>query len=468
MSRVDVALSRKRIRGSENSISCAITIAGSDSCGGAGIEADLKTFAALGVYGTCAITAVTAQNTQGVRQIFPVPAEIVRRQIDVVMEDIPIQAAKTGMLYSEGVMEVVAESIVTYGLKVVVDPVLRAATGDPLILESDIEALIRLIVPRAYVLTPNVPEAEAISNVRIRSIEEMKEAAQKIAELGAGSVVVKGGHLKPMENEVHDILYHDGIFKVFGKPRIGVEPHGGGCTFSAAITAHLAAGADLTEAVERAEEFMGTSVEYSTPVGGGRAPVNPMADLYNKSEMFQVLDDVERAAEMIESHSEFLPFIAEVGTQVAMALPCPLNEKDVAAIEGRIVKFRNKAKAVGSPHYGASQHIASIILAAMKYDHKIRGAINLHYESRLVEAFRKTGFAVSSFDRKLEPTDKKHAEGKSLSWGTGEAIRSFGKVPDVIFDEGEVGKEPMIRVLGRTATEAVKKALESIESLSRL
>ena len=439
-----------------------MTIAGSDSGGGAGVEADLKTFSALHVFGTCVITAVTAQNTRGVYEIFPVPPRLVERQIEVVIDDIPLQSVKTGMLYSRETIETVSESIDKYGLRAVVDPVLRAGTGDTLIREKDEEALIRLLVPRAYLLTPNVPEAEVITGMRIEGLEDMKEAARKIAELGAEAVVVKGGHLKPEKAEIFDLLYHDGTSKVFKKTHLNVKPHGGGCVFSAAVTAHLARGTGLIDAVEKAEEFMDHSVRYSLSIGSGRAPVNPMVDLYNKSERFCVIGNVEKAAATIEARRELLPFIAEVGTQVAMALPYPSGEQDVAAIEGRIVRLRDRAKAVGSARFGASRHLARIILTATKHCSDMRAAMNLHYDPKLADAFKKVGFRVSSFDRASEPSETKSVEGRSLSWGTEQAIRSLGDVPDTILDKGEVGKEPMIRVLGRTATEVVGKALKSV------
>jgi len=450
-------------RKSENhGIPCAMTIAGSDSGGGAGVEADLKTFSALGVFGTCVITAITAQNTRGVHEIFPVPPRLVERQIEVVLDDMPVKIVKTGMLYSRETMKAVSESIDRHRLRAVVDPVLRAGTGDALIYESDEEVLIRLLVPRAHVLTPNIPEAEVIAGMRIGSLEDMQEAAQKIAELGAQAVVVKGGHLKPENGRVCDIFYHGGTFDVFKKAYLDIKPHGGGCVFSAAIAAHLARGAGLTEAVERAEGFTEHSISHSLSAGSGRTPVNPMADLYNKSEMICVLKDVEKAAETIEAERGFLPFIAEVGTQVAMALPYPCSEMDVVAIEGRIARFRGKAKAVGPARFGASRHIAQIILTVAKYSSDMRAAANFHYNAKAADAFKTAGFKVSSFDRSLEPSETKSVEGRSLSWGTEQAIRSFGGVPDMIFDKGEVGKEPMIRVLGRTATEVVGKALKSI------
>jgi len=443
-----------------------MTIAGSDSGGGAGIEADLKTFSALGVFGTCVITAITAQNTQGVREIFPVPSSIVRAQIRAVMEDIPVKAAKTGMLYSRGIMEVVAESVDDYGVKLVVDPVFKAGTGDSLIIEEDKNSLIEFILPRAEILTPNLLEAELISGLKINSLEDMKRAAQKITEFGVEAVVIKGGHLGTSDRKVYDVLYHQGSFRVFEKQRVNIKPHGGGCTFSAAIASFIAKGESLERAVEETEKFIEISFRGALKVGSGRTPVNPMAFLYNKSEKAEVIEQVEKAAQIVEENPCFLPYVAEVGTQIAMALPFPSGRMDVAAIEGRIIKIRDRLRAVGPARFGASRHMANIILTAMRYAPEIRAAMNLHHDLKLVEAFKEMGCRVVEFDRRREPAEIKRAEGKSLSWGTEEAIRDLGELPDVIYDMGEVGKEPMIRVLGRDALEVVSKALKAIKSIS--
>ncbi len=442
-------------------VSCAITVAGSDSCGGAGVEADLKTFAALGVFGTCALTAVTAQNTQGVYDILPIPPRMVERQIEVVLDDIPVKAAKTGMLYSRDIMGVVAEAVDRHELRVVVDPVFRAGTGSLLIREEDKEALIETVVPRSFVITPNRYEAEDMAKMKIETIDDMKKAASNISELGAKVVVVKGGHLDGAD--VTDILHYDSEFKVFTKPRVEVEAHGGGCTFSAAIAAYLALDYDVVEAVTKAEEFMQNAIAFGSKVGKGRVPVNPMANLFNEAERHRVLEDVSAAAKMIEDHSEFLPYIAEVGTQVAMALPYASTKRHVAAVEGRIVKFGERARAVGCARFGASDHVARIVLTAMGHDPLKRAALNLRYDQDLVAAFKKLGRVVSSFDRRLEPPEAKAMEGGTLAWGVEEAIKAAGRVPDVVYDFGEVGKEPMIRVLGNSAMEVVEKALASIK-----
>ena len=444
-------------------VPCVMTIAGSDSGGGAGVAADLKTFSALGVFGTCAITAITAQNTQGVYEIFPIPPEVVERQIEVVLDDIGVDAVKTGMLYSRETMNVVSNAIRNHDLKAVVDPVLKAGTGSSLVKEGDLAGLIDLMIPCAEVLTPNKQEAEMISGVEITNIDDMRKAAEKISNLGAKAVIVKGGHLKA--SNVYDVLYCEGDFRTFEKPRIEVEPHGGGCVFSSALAALLALGQDVLEAVEKAELFVEESLKNALKVGRGRTPVNPSAHLYNAAERFSVLKNVVEAAEMIENNRGFLPWIAEVGTQVGMAVSRAVKRDDVAAVEGRIVKFRRAARAAGCVKFGVSSHIANMILTVMKYNAGVRAALNLHYDQRLVEAFRKAGFTVSSFDRSLEPEDVKQFEGGTLVWGTEEAIRQVGRVPDAIYDSGEIGKEPMIRVFGASATDVVEKALKTLKLL---
>ena len=448
----------------DGEVPCAMTIAGSDSSGGAGVEADLKTFSALGVFGTCVITAITAQNTKGVKEIFPVPPRIVRAQIQAVLEDIPVKTVKTGMLYSREIMSIIAECIDEYGIRMVTDPIFRAGTGRSLIIKKDINFLIDVILPRSEIVTPNIFEAEVISGIEIGDLDDMKEAARRIADLGAKSVIIKGGHLRGDE-KVCDLLYHEGAFRIFEKPRLKIKPHGGGCVFSAAIASFLARGDDLENAVENAERFIEMSFIGASKIGSGNMPVNPMACIYNEAEKIRIMEEVEAAAATIVGDQRFLPFAAEVGIQLAMASPYPRGREDVAAIDGRIVKVKSGLKAAGPVRFGASRHIADIILTAMRHNPKIRAAMNLHYDQRIIEAFRRIGCKVAYFDRRLEPDEVRRMEGRSLRWGVEDVIKRIGYVPDVIYDKGDVGKEPMIRILGRSILEVTEKALKAIESL---
>jgi len=445
---------------------CAMTIAGSDSSGGAGIAADLKTFAALGVYGTCAITAITAQNTMGVEEVFPVPPQTVKNQIETTLVDIPVCTVKTGMLYSKEIIKVVAETISKFKLTAVVDPVFRAGTGALLIREDAKATLTRLLIPKAHVLTPNRYEAEDLARMPIRTVDDMKQAVEKIAQLGVEAVIIKGGHVES-EKTVTDVFYYKGETQTFTKPRRKVQTHGSGCTFSAAIAAYLALGLNLHNSVAKAEEFIEDAIVFSQKIGKGRVPVNPSAFFVNEAEKFRVLKNVSDAVEIIEHEALFTRFVAEVGMQVGMALPYAANKTQVAAVKGRIVRYGVFPKAVGCVEFGASDHIARIIVTAMKHDSAKRAAINLKYDAQLVQAFQKLGFTASSFDRKLEPEEIKTVEGGTLSWGVNEAVRKAGKVPDIIYDLGDIGKEPMIRVLGASATEATEKALKAIQQTKK-
>ena len=255
------------------SVSRALTIAGSDSGGGAGIQADLKTFAALGVYGSSALTAITAQNTLGVTAVLELPPDMVAAQIDAVMSDIGADAVKTGMLANSGIIRTVAARIGEYAIdNLVVDPVMVAKGGDRLLQEEAVEALRDLLVPLAAVVTPNLPEASVLVGRSVESLEDARRAARDILDMGARSVVVKGGHL---EGDAIDVYYDGRQLRELAAPRlVTTSTHGTGCTFASAIAAGLAQGMSVEEAVVRAKEFVTEAIRSAFPVGGGHGPLN--------------------------------------------------------------------------------------------------------------------------------------------------------------------------------------------------
>ncbi len=251
----------------------AMTIAGSDSGAGAGIQADLKTFAALGVYGTSAITAITAQNTRGVSAIAEVPEEVVAAQIDAVLEDIGADAIKTGMLSSAPIIEAVADRLNAWGIaNLVVDPVMVAKSGDQLLQPSAVDALRKLLLPIALIVTPNLPEAEVLAGRTIASRSDAYSAAAAIAELGPRYVVIKGGH---GDGSPVDIIFDGLTFIELAAERIETRnTHGTGCTFSAAIAAHLAHGAPPVQAISAAKAYLTEALRTSYAIGAGHSPVN--------------------------------------------------------------------------------------------------------------------------------------------------------------------------------------------------
>jgi len=253
----------------------ALTIAGSDSGGGAGIQADLKTFAAFGVYGTSAITAVTAQNTLEVADWLAMPVDLVGKQIDAVLSDIGADAVKTGMLANAGIIREVAAKLRAHGVdKLVVDPVMVAKGGRKLLEGDAVDALIRDLLPLALVVTPNLPEAEVLTNRAIRSWDDAKGAAAQIVEMGARSVVIKGGHFEGDSNATD--LYYDGHgYRDFTAIRIDTpNTHGTGCTFASAIAAGLAKGMQTTDAVALAKSYVTLAIQHAYPIGHGHGPVH--------------------------------------------------------------------------------------------------------------------------------------------------------------------------------------------------
>lgn len=257
----------------------ALTVAGSDSGGGAGIQADLKTFAAIGVHGTSAITALTAQNTLGVTGIFDLPPSFVEAQFDAIASDIGIDAMKTGMLFNADIINAVVGKIREYGLsRVVVDPVMVATSGDLLLREDAIDAVKIGLLPVALVVTPNRREAEVLAGMEIRTEEDVREAARHILALGPRYVLVKGGHAS---GDAVDWLYDGKELVPYRAPRVEtVNTHGTGCTLSAAITAYLALGREAPEAVAGAKQYISAALRHAYPLGKGHGPVNHLFALH--------------------------------------------------------------------------------------------------------------------------------------------------------------------------------------------
>jgi hydroxymethylpyrimidine/phosphomethylpyrimidine kinase len=251
----------------------ALTVAGSDPSGGAGIQADLNTFSRLGVYGMSVIVALTAQNTTGVSGMMEVPSDFVARQWDAVMSDIPANAMKTGMLGNGSTIEVTADMIVKYRLKnVVVDPVMKSTSGTKLLATDAVDILKKELIPRALLTTPNGDEAKILTGIDVRSQDDMEEAAKRIRDMGSQYVLVKGGHL---EGDALDVLFDGSVFNYFRSVRIGhTNIHGTGCVLSAAITGYLAQGNSVEDAVRLGKDFITEAIATSLKIGKGAWPCN--------------------------------------------------------------------------------------------------------------------------------------------------------------------------------------------------
>lgn len=253
----------------------ALTIAGSDSGGGAGVQADLKAMEANGVFGTSALAAVTAQNTEEVAEAYDLPPALVAAQIDAVATDMEVRAAKTGMLSAPEIIETVADRVADHDLfPLVVDPVMISKSGYQLLQDVAVDTLVEALLPLATVVTPNVHEAEHLTNIEVETPQDLRTAAEALLEHGPDAVLVKGGHLSGAEQAVDVLVGGDGSH-TFSAPRIDTKhTHGTGCTYASAIAANLAKGRDLAGAVERAKRYVTGAIRHALPLGNGRGPTN--------------------------------------------------------------------------------------------------------------------------------------------------------------------------------------------------
>ncbi|MGQ0535926.1 MAG: bifunctional hydroxymethylpyrimidine kinase/phosphomethylpyrimidine kinase [Methanobacteriota archaeon] len=437
----------------------ALTIAGSDSGGGAGIQADLRAFAAVGVHGASAVTAITAQDTRQVASARAVDLDLLDTQLRTVLSDLDVRAAKTGMLHDAKVVEVVRRALDGRDVPLVVDPVLVATSGDSLA-ASDLREAIVALLPEAVLVTPNLDEAEALVGSPVRTEAEMEGAARRLVDLGAGAALVKGGHLAG--GPAKDFFFDGTGPEWLVSPRVPGRFHGAGCTFSALATGLLARGVPVREAVREAKFRLVAAIERAFYPGadgsiGVLDPVGLAPALPASARAESVA--VSLAAREL---STFLPatLVPEVGINLAFAPSGAARVEDVVALDERVLVAGGRVVARGNAALGRSAHVARVALAAKAADPNVRAAMNLAYSPRAVRTLRALGLRVASFARADEP-----AGVSSMEWGTRAAIREGGAVPDAVFDEGGPGKEPMIRLLGRDPADVVAKARRLAERL---
>jgi hydroxymethylpyrimidine kinase/phosphomethylpyrimidine kinase len=426
-----------------------LTIAGSDPVGGAGLQADLKAIEAVGAHCCTVVTCLTAQNTKTVSSIYPAPTIEVERQLKAVFSDVRVDAVKTGMLYSPDIVKVVASGLKGYDGPIVVDPVMVATTGGSLHKEGFVDELRRRLIPMATLLTPNVHEAEVLSGIKVRDSRTAKRAADAILEGGPDAVLLKGGHMDP--REALDLLFIDGDVIKISSPRVDAEVHGTGCALASMIAAHLALGYSVEEAVKASKGMMYRAILTRESVGRGTPCVNPLAVLRGGAQKGGMLEELNQASHDLEALLKS-PLLPEVGSNMGYGIFGALSPDEVAAFTGRIVRMGDRAKTIGCAGFGASKHVARIVLAASAFDPSIRCALNFKYSDDNVRACRRAKLTVASFDRAKEPKGA-----SSMTWGVTHAIEKRGSVPDVIFDRGGVGKEPMIRLLGRDPSDVLSK-----------
>ncbi|CAD7774178.1 MAG: Bifunctional thiamine biosynthesis protein ThiDN [Candidatus Methanoperedenaceae archaeon GB50] len=432
-----------------------LVIAGFDPTGGAGLQADLKTITVLGEVGLTVATALTVQDTQGVEASYVVEKKIVKQQLDRLFSDFSIDAVKIGMLPNAEMVNFIGERFSQHHLPhIVIDPVIRAKKG--FILNKATEALVKLF-PLAELITPNLDEIEVFLGKKPESLEEMKEAAKKLKNFGAKAILVKGGELKTAT----DVLFDGSDFYIWEVTKRQLKlVHGTGCVLSSAIATFLAKGLSLPDAVGKAKKFITLAIEGALSVGKGNLLSHPYAWVEQEIAKYEVISALKRALNRLQEAPYVSPFVPEVRSNLVYALPYAKTYDQVAAFSGRLSVVEGKVVACGPPEFGVSQHMASVVLKAMEFDREYRSAMNIKYRDDFIKKAEKLGYKIQEIVRKDEPSEIKSVEGLSLPWITERAIKQFGSLPDLVYDKGDIGKEAIIRVLGKHPEEVAQKVIK--------
>jgi len=434
-----------------------LIIAGSDPGAGAGLQQDLKVATLMGTYGLTVVTALTVQNSLGVQAVHPVAPEVVAAQMDAVLSDFPVHAVKVGMLATSAIVKTVARRLQEAGPPpVVLDPVLAAGGGYPLLAEDGVTALKEKLFPLAYLLTPNTTEAALLTGLEIITPVHLEEAARRLQALGPRWVLAKGGHLP---GEPVDVLTDgENAYHLPGIRLAAPHHHGSGCLLATACAGALAQGASVPEAVNQARCLVTQALAFGLPLGHGVGPVNPYATFAREMARYEVLEALTNAARRLQQEG-IGPLIPEVMSNLGFAAPYPEGPQDVAAFPGRLVKTPEGMLIPAPPAFGASRHIASVILTAMATHPQLRAAMNIKYIEGLENLAPMLHLRLASFDRNQEPSEVKAQEGGTLAWGVASVLKTGEPPPDLISDRGGWGKESMVRILGTNPMNVAEKAL---------
>lgn len=445
-----------------------LTIAGSDSGGGAGIQADLKTIAMLGGFGASVITALTAQNTTAVTGIHAVPPEFVGQQLSAVLADLTVRAAKTGMLFSSEIIRTVAARLSRRDFPLVVDPVCVAQSGARLLEESAVSDMVRHLFPITDLLTPNVPEAELFTGLALKTPQDIAEAAERLLAMGPKAVLIKGGHMdSPASTDWYATPGQKPLPLMQG--RVDTRNlHGTGCTLSAAIAAGLGRGHDMLTSVRKAQQYLQSALRASYSVGAGGGSPNHAVPLLREQARLGTLDELAEAGRVLSLLPRFARLIPEVRSNLVLALPYAMSALDIAAFSGRITcTRRGEVILAGGPEFGASSHMARVLLAARKSNSRLTCALNIVCDDEVLAAVRRAGLLCAGFDRADEPADGLGREGGTMDWGTQAALEAAPdpRAVDAVIDMGGPGKEAMIRLLAQTPNDLIAKVRRVLDLL---
>jgi len=417
-----------------------LTIGGSDTSSGAGIQSDIKTFSDFNAYGFTVITAITSQNTKHISNIEPVSTKSLKTQLDSILSDFHIDGIKIGMVYNSDIIKIIHKKFRNSHVPIIVDPIIKSTTGTTLLKKDALNDYRKMIIPLADVITPNKYESKILSG-----ISNVKKAAQKLQTLGAKSVIITGA-LKSKGKISDFILDGDKEYFITGKI-IPITNHGSGCNYSASIAVSLAKQNTLRYAVKTAKNYVYNSIKNSKNIGKG-VRITHQKISAEKLELLKSINDFKR----IKNVHKIIP---ECQTNFVLSKKRPKTIRDVLGVSGRLVKSGKEVLTAGEIIYGGSHHVGTAVIEVSKKFPSIRSGLNIKFDSKIISKAKSCGLVVLNYDRNEEPKKSKRKEGSSIKWGINNTLKI--KSPDVIYHKGDVGKEPMILVFGETPNDVIKK-----------
>ena len=417
-----------------------LSIGGSDPSSGAGIQSDIKTFENHGVYGLTVITAITSQNTKKISKILPISSEIIKSQLESVLNDFKIDAIKIGMLYDKSIIKIVYSVIKKLKCPIVVDPIIESTTKTILLKKSAIRDYKKIIIPLATIITPNKQEAKILAGT-----SSIQKAAKEIQRLGAKNVIITG--YNESKKIIEDYILESEKDYILKGKKIEIINHGSGCNYSASIASSLALKRSIHDAAQHAKEYVFQSIKNSKKLGKGISITHKKIS-ENQKELSNSIIDFQN----MKNSSKLVP---ECQTNFVFSNIKPKKIYNVLGISGRLVKAGDKIIQAGELRYGGSQHVATAVIEVSKKFPEIRSAINIKYEPDMIVKAKKKRMEVISYDRRKESKNSKQKENSSILWGISSCLKSTK--PDIIFHKGDMGKEPMIIIFGKTPSDVIKK-----------
>lgn len=432
-----------------------LTIAGFDPSSGAGITKDLDIFFSLGLHGIAAPTGTVVQSPQGVRTIYPTPTEAFISMITSIRKDMEVHGVKIGVMVDERYVEILSDYLPEYPeIPVVVDPVLSAKNGVSLLNDKGLKKLVKSVFPKATVITPNLEEASRITGEKVKTLKDMEGCARALAAAGPQAVIIKGGHLK---GQPTDLLFDGSDCITWQRKRVDRIIHGTGCVFSSLLVSFLVHGYSIRESFLASESCMDELIKEGYRISkDGYFYISSGIRNHKLSEKWKVLRTMQEAVKQLNLMNP-VECIPEAQMNIGFAMSSAQGIEDVAAFPGRIGVHGGKVYSKGEPQFGASRHVARFILGFMEYFPSHRSCVNIRFDKMFIARGQEKGLSVFCLGGGTKASTTREKKENDIDSLIRKILKEVDNPPDMIYDEGFVGKEPMIRLFARSPLELLQK-----------